>query len=92
MTIQKLTDYVRREEANDLAAVRAMADYLYEEKYRGKRYSKGEIITRESYDKRMGITALKNLIGQVSALIAPKRWKVWEISYQTHALLVRCLN
>ena len=91
ITINGLAQFIRQQEREDPAVVKEMADDLYE-KYRGRALDDGTRITRRSYDRDMGLTDLMNLTGEVGAQITPKRWRSWDITYETHVLLVRCLN
>lgn len=81
-TRDDLERYIRQREQTNPEKIEAMANYLFENKYRGTD------VSREDFAKFTGT----GLAGHVQALISPKRWRRWEISDQTHGLLVRCLN
>lgn len=63
LTIQSVAEYVRRNEQEAPAIVKEMADDLFK-KYRGKRYSSGQRVTRELYDRHMGVTALDEFMSK----------------------------
>lgn len=91
-TIKDLTDYVRRNERENPAVVKQMADDLFKQAYRGRRYSNGDRITRQSFDKMTGLDKLDEFKAEVGAQITSKKYRTWAVTQRTHKLLIRCLK
>ena len=59
-TRDNLAEYVRREESANPDTVKQMGEYLFEKKYRGVAMADGKKLSREDFDKQVGLDVLKS--------------------------------